>query len=297
MAEESNAEKQLRLHHEQRCRRIADLVKAELPEDRGFILMTVQRGEPGANFSSADYVATVRPQDALRLLQEHMDQLSLRTGTLGEPTSNTATVMREHVYALMEGLAGQPPPSPTKLWQAFCRARAGQGSIRQRVSSFIALGVVAMVELEHLRREQLKAQAPSRSQPTAPPPPSAAELDDAAEEILRHAGPRDPNVPSGNTKTTLVADLRDKPASPKRDQLIADALAGRFHDFESESATPKVLLHDTLIQTGYLDLALKVINGAYGDEPPTTEQEEDLRQDIGPELFDKVMGNKPRGSA
>jgi hypothetical protein len=290
---ETEAEKQVRVHHEKECRRIADLVKAELPEDRAFMLITVQRGEPGSHFHSTDYISTVRPQDALRLLHEHIGRLTRRTGVVGEPTVETAAVMREHVYSLMDDLDGDAPPSPTKLWQAFCRARAGQGSVRERISSFIALGVVAMVELEHLQRKEIKARS-------VPPPsghrPSEAAL--AAEEIMRHVvTPRDPSTPRGNTKTTLVADLERKPPSKVRDHLIEHALAGHFHDYESESATPKVLLHDSLIKAGFHDLALKVINGAYDDEPPTVEQEENLRQEVGPAFFDKIMGNKPRGSA
>lgn len=101
----------------------------------------------------------------------------------------------------------------------------------------------------------------------------------------------------GDTKTTLVADLRAKPPSAARERLIQLALAGHFHEFESESATPKVMLNDALEAAGYWDLAAKTRGGAYDDEPPTAEQEEDLRQEVGPEFFDKLMGNKPRGSA
>lgn len=269
---ETDAEKQVRLHHEKECRRIADMVKAELPEDRGFILITAQRGEAGAPFSTTDYVATINPRDALRLLREFIGRISRRTGVVGEPTEETATVMREHVYAMLEGLEGKPPPSPSKMWQAFCRARAGQGSVRERIANFVGLGVVAMVELEHLRRAELKKARPSS------PPPSG-----------RRA--------SGDTKTTLVADLRQRPPSAARDHLIQLALAGHYHDYESPSPMPKVALHDALIQAGYTDLALGVINGAYDDEPPTSEQEEELRQEVGPEFFDKVMGNKPRGQS
>ncbi len=285
---ESDAETQLRLHNERRCRRIADLIKRELPADRGFILLTVQRGEGDAPFSSTDYVASIGPKDSLRLLREHIGRLTERTGILGEPTEDTSTVMREHVYALLEGLAGEPPPSASKLWQAFCRARAGQGSVRQRISSFIALGVVAMVELEHLTRQQRKQR-----QPAAQPPRSEADL--AAEEIMRHAVK--PSGTQGDTKTTLVADLREKPPSELRDHLIELALAGAFHDYESESATPKVDLRAALLAAGFEDLAQKVIECAYDNEPPTVEQEEELRQEIGPAFFDSLMGQKPRGSA
>ena len=291
MADESDAEKQLRLYHEQRCRRIADLVKAELPEDRGFILLTAQRGPAGEGFSSADYVATVRPQDSLRLLREHIARLTARTGIMGEPTEETSTVLREHVFSLLEGLAGAPPPTPDKVWRSFCRARKGEGSYRERATAFTALAVVALVELEHLQRAELRAPRYER------PPPERSDADLAAEEILRHAAPRDPNVPRGDTKTTLVGDLREKPPSAIRDRLISRALAGHFHDYESESATPKVLLHGELVAAGYPDLAQKVIACAYDDEPPTVEQEENLRQEVGPALFDAMMNKSPRGQS
>jgi hypothetical protein len=295
--DETDAEKQVRLHYEKECRRIAELVKAELPEDRGFILITTQRGEEaGASFASCDYVSTVDPRDALRLLHEFVGRLTRRTRVVGEPTVDTATVMREHVYSLMEGLDGKPPPSPSKIWQRFCRARAG-GSVSERVGAFISLGVVAMLELEHLQRQQLKGSRPAPRERSAPPPPVyEAPTALAAEEIVRHViMPRD--APAGDTKTTLVADLREKPPSEAREHLIALALAGRFHDYESESATPKVDLHDALAAVGYADLALKVRAGAYDHEPPTFEQEEDLRQEVGAEFFDKIMGQKPRGSS
>jgi hypothetical protein len=156
VSDETNPEIQLRLHHERECRRIAELVKAELPEDRGFILMTVTRGPAHADFSSTDYVATVRPQDALRLLHEHMGNLSARAGIAGEPTWQTATAMREVVFEMMEKFAGEPPPNPEPVWRNFSQARKGMGSPEQRAGAYRAMAMAALVELEHLQRAVLK---------------------------------------------------------------------------------------------------------------------------------------------
>jgi hypothetical protein len=301
--DESNAEKQVRLRHEQECRRIADLVRAELPEDRGFILMTMQRGPAGSDFASTDYVATIHPKDALRLLREHIGRLTARTGIVGEPTEETATVLREHVHALLEDLEqDEPPPSPNKVWQGFCRARSGVGTYRQRSAAFTALGVVAMLELEYLQRSMRRTAStvpPSheRQRPEASAAAFDALADQAAEELRRHVRPPEPGTSRGDTKTTLVADLERKPPSEAREHLITLARGGFFHDYDSPSATPKVDLHDALAAVGYEDLAQKVINGAYDDERPTVEQEEEMRQDFGPAAFDAIMGNKPRGSA
>lgn len=97
MSKESSAEVQLRLHHEKECRRIAELVKAELPEGRGFVLVTATFGEPGSGFSSTDYVASINRQDSARLLTELLDHWR-GDGTGCEPTVETATKMRELVF-------------------------------------------------------------------------------------------------------------------------------------------------------------------------------------------------------
>jgi hypothetical protein len=95
---ESQQEIQLRLHHEKECRRIAELVKKELPEDRGFILVTATvGGGPNATLSSTDYVSTCERDDAARLLTELLDHWR-NEGTGCEPTVETATKLRELVY-------------------------------------------------------------------------------------------------------------------------------------------------------------------------------------------------------
>lgn len=67
----------------------------------------------------------------------------------------------------------------------------------------------------------------------------------------------------------LVEKLTDHPL---RKKLIADAKAGRFHDFDTEEATPKMLLVQTLMELcgltgdkGYRLLANRVANGEFDE--------------------------------
>jgi hypothetical protein len=100
----------------------------------------------------------------------------------------------------------------------------------------------------------------------------------------------------GSTKKELIGDLQRKPQSLVRDRIIARALAGLYHDFESELGTPKMTLVDDLRAAGYADIVEQVKDGAY-DEQPSLEDLEKLRQEIGPETFDQTMGQKERGQA
>jgi hypothetical protein len=102
--------------------------------------------------------------------------------------------------------------------------------------------------------------------------------------------------PPGDTKTTLVEDLLARPATEHRDQIIEMARRGAFHDYESDVATPKLMLIDCLARFGYPDLAGKARDGGYGNEHATLEQTEEMRAG-GAEFFDKLTGAKPRGSA
>lgn len=99
---ESEAERQLRVHHERECRRIAELVKKELPESRLFVLVTATvGGGPEAKFSSMDYVSTIEREDSFRLLCELLDRWQ-ESGIATEPTVKTATFVRENVHALRD---------------------------------------------------------------------------------------------------------------------------------------------------------------------------------------------------
>lgn len=101
----------------------------------------------------------------------------------------------------------------------------------------------------------------------------------------------------GTTRKELLEDLWKKPYSLKRAEIEKRAKRGDYHDFDSELATPKIALVNDLRAAGFEDLAEKTIDGAYDDERPTVEQTEEMRRELGPELFDEIMGSKPRGSA
>ncbi len=96
--------------------------------------------------------------------------------------------------------------------------------------------------------------------------------------FLRHGqpAPQPREWPQGDTKTTLVADLEQKPEGPLRNRLIARAKAGHYHDFDTPLAMPKVTLYKELLGLGYDDLAQKVRDGGYDNERPTEAQTAEL---------------------
>ncbi len=112
-------------------------------------------------------------------------------------------------------------------------------------------------------------------------------------KLRRNLPPRE--WPPGDTKVTLVRDLGTKPQSAARDQLMQRAAMGYYHDFESELETPKVQLYRDLKGAGFDDLAEKVKEGGYDHEPPTLEQQEQMRRDVGAEFYDSIMATPPRG--
>lgn len=118
-----------------------------------------------------------------------------------------------------------------------------------------------------------------------------------ASQGLTPGGSGDSVGSMGTTKKELVEDLWKKPYSLKRAEIEKRAKRGDYHDFDSELAAPKITLVDDLRAAGFGDLAQKAIDGAYDDERPSVEQIEEMRQELGPELFDQIMDSKPRGSA
>jgi hypothetical protein len=101
----------------------------------------------------------------------------------------------------------------------------------------------------------------------------------------------------GTTKKDLVEDLWKKPHSFKRALILKLAAAGHYHDFDTKLAAPKMQLVADLRAAGFDDLAQKTIDGAYDDEYPNVEQQEELRRELGAEFYDEVMGAKGRGQA
>ena len=101
----------------------------------------------------------------------------------------------------------------------------------------------------------------------------------------------------GTTKKDLLEDLWKKPHSFRRSLLLKRAAAGHYHDFDSELAAPKMQLVEDLRLAGFEDLAQKTIDGGYDDEEPTLEQAEELRREVGADVYDEFMGEKKRGKA
>lgn len=96
----------------------------------------------------------------------------------------------------------------------------------------------------------------------------------------------------GSTKKELLEDLWKKPHSLARMEIITRAKRGYYHDFDTTIATPKVQLVADLNAAGFDDLAQKAMDGDYDDEHPSVEQKEKLRQDVGADFYDELMGEK-----
>lgn len=100
----------------------------------------------------------------------------------------------------------------------------------------------------------------------------------------------------GSTKKELITDLRSMPRSNARDELIERALAGHYHDFDTELPAPKIQLVLDLEEAGFAELAMHVKMGAYDDERPTEAQLADLQAIVRPEIFDALV-SAPVGNA
>jgi hypothetical protein len=250
--------------------RISRIVKAQLPKGTGFILMVASPGDAGTmSWASKN----IDGDDGIRLILEWLDRQQHSSQVHGEPTHETATALRESVFVMMCALAGKPPPMPEQAWgdfkKAWGAARLGTVDVTEHANACMELAAAALTELEFIQRQR----------GGRPIPPEPREW------------------PKGDTKKTLVEDLLAKPASPNRDQLIEMARKGIFHDFESELLGPKLILYEMLMRFGYPDLACKARDGGYDDEPATVEQVEEMRSELGPEMWDAIMGEKERPKA
>jgi hypothetical protein len=206
---------------------------------------------------------------------------------LAQPDRAAVTALREgvasighlHIGELARGL-GAATVDLLKTIEARKVGTAGDIVTNSVGIAATALAIMAkFIEHQQHEPEGGTADASGAPQPAPMPPPR--------------------EWPPGDTKSTLVADLLERPPSEDRDQIIEMARAGRFHIHESESATPKSDLVDVLARYGFPDLAGKARDGGYDHEPATLEQVEELRRDVGPEAFDALTGNDPgrRGQA
>lgn len=82
---ESAAETAYRLQSERECRRIATLIRAELPKNRGFVLLTcdIGKGHQHETFQNTAYVSSLHRLDAAKLLMELIGHW-IDSGTLPE---------------------------------------------------------------------------------------------------------------------------------------------------------------------------------------------------------------------
>jgi hypothetical protein len=69
------------------------------------------------------------------------------------------------------------------------------------------------------------------------------------------------------TMNGLVEDLLRKPPSSLRDELVRNALVGRYHDFKSSLSLPKMALVEDLTRFDFRDLARRAMRGEYDDAP------------------------------
>ena len=131
---------------------IANRIKAELPESRGFLLVTFDRITEGGRLGWAS--RRIGEDDIVRLLNEMISVFEERSGVYGEPSAKTATKIREKVALLLREHvpAGEAPPDPGEVFDYFQRARRGELPVEHRPSAFLAMATAACIELEyHLR--------------------------------------------------------------------------------------------------------------------------------------------------
>lgn len=109
-----------------------------------------------------------------------------------------------------------------------------------------------------------------------------------------------------STKVELVKLLSEKQkALPKRSHnlayVIERARAGKYHDWESDLDTPKLQLVSDLLACKGVDVLdiIEMVKEDVFDEDPTPAQLEELRADVGPEMYDEMFPDdaKKRGTA
>ena len=98
----------------------------------------------------------------------------------------------------------------------------------------------------------------------------------------------------GSTKVELVADLEEALTHIKVPKIanevfrmIIKAKNGYYHDFDSQLATPKMVLHNDLLALGLVEIDKKMQNGDYDNEAPTKEQEKELFDTLKDEILNK----------
>jgi hypothetical protein len=258
---------------EAQLRAAGDALRAVLP-GRGWALVTAPAGVDAFDMGNIGQITNMSREHAVTILSGLIDWYRPR-GVVVQPDPGTAAALRHTVDMMrrisLEDIAANLPSSGAGLANALNEKR----DPKDILGMAMLLATEALAVVDRLM-PQVAPKPEGVPMPPAPAPP-----------------PR--RWPKGNTKETLVVDLEQKPQSETRDRLIAEAKAGRFHDFDSDEVCGKMLLNAELRDAGYLDLAQKVIDGGYDDEHPTLEQQEEMRQELGPKFYDAMMGEKPRG--
>jgi hypothetical protein len=250
--------------------------------DRGLVLLAAPSGTAATDVDAIACVHNLTNRSQVASLFESMLEWWSGQVIAAQPDRACVAALREGVAAVKSvpraEVARQLGATTMRVLEAIAQRQ------RPETEDCLMLATVGLT-LYSDRHEPEQHQPPggfadaSGAPPPAPMPP-----------------PR--SWPKGNTKETLVADLLEHPPSVNRDQLIEMAREGKFHDWESEVAGPKMLLVDMLARFGFPELAGKARDGGYDDEPPTVEQLEVLRRDIGAERFDETMGDgDKRGQA
>lgn len=260
----------------ERLNGVGKLIEERLP-GRPFVLLSAP---VGARAADIEHVATLTnmPREVAAPLFEGMIDWWRPSGVVVQPDHTVTAVLRESVHMMRDVELASLAAGVQKTAGNLAR-EIGEGNPESMAERAMLLATEALAVLD---RVAPAVAGHSRGVPVPPAQPMPE--------------PRD--WPKGDTKTTLVADLEAKPPSELRDRLIADAKAGRFNDFDSDEAGPKLVLYAELLVAGYPDLAAKTRDGGYDDERPTVEQAEEMRAELGPRLADALFGDgDKRGKA
>lgn len=257
---------------------------AEMLPGRGLILLSAPPGTSTEDVEAIACCMNMPRGQAADIFQSMLEWWNPDV-MLAQPDRDCVRALREGVDAVRDvpivEILDQMPKTVERLRAAMNAAvesmaavdrEAGQRARTAIVMNSLQLAVEALAlynRAEPARQEPEQGDHPSGAPARAPMPE-----------------PRE--WPKGDTKTTLVADLLERSQNENRDQIIAMARAGKFHDFESESPTPKAMLVDVLARFGFPDLAGKARDGGYDDEHPSVAQAEELRHEVGPEMFDAL---------
>ncbi len=259
----------------ERLNGVGKLIEERLP-GRPFVLLSAPVGTQAIDIQ---HVATLTnmPREVAARLFEGMIDWWRPSGIVVQPDHSVVQMLRESVH-IMRDVDLATVTGNLKGRGAELAAAIAADDIKAIGEKALLMATESLAVLDAIAPRIAK-------QPAGVPGPE-----------MPHR-PRD--WPKGDTKTTLVADLERYPPSRVRDRLIKEAKAGRFHDFDSEEAGPKLLLYANLHQAGFEDLAIKTREGAYDDERPTVEQAEEMRAELGPKLWDAMMSDGPdkRGKA